>query len=199
MSYTEEIDGKQDRGTSAVRILEIVASNLESLVGETFARNLMQCTAHRNPHWESCFCRTRLVRISYRRYCHCQTEKVSNVGPYVCTKAVTVSDLHVPHSQVLGPCVSRPRAWGKAGWQLGHLSPRVRTEYTVSLPISLIAELFTSCRKRLLSVVGAYANALCKLCCCISRQSRGRLWRADAALERYKTERVDEALQEVAF
>jgi hypothetical protein len=147
MSYTEEIDGKQDRGTSAVRILEIVASNLESLVGETFARNLMQCTAHRNPHWESCFCRTRLVRISYRRYCHCQTEKVSNVGPYVCTKAVTVSDLHVPHSQVLGPCVSRPRAWGKAGWQLGHLSPRVCTEYTVSLPISLIEKLFVGCRK----------------------------------------------------
>ena len=48
-------------------------------------------------------------------------------------------------------------------------------------------------------MISAYANAPCKLCCCISRQSRGCLWRGDAALERYKTGRVDEALQKVAF
>jgi hypothetical protein len=112
MSYTEEIDGKQDRGTSAVRILEIVASNLESLVGETFARNLMQCTAHRNPHWESCFCRTRLVRISYRRYCHCQTEKVSNGSLCMYHSCHSLADLHVPHGQVLGPLRIPPACVG---------------------------------------------------------------------------------------
>jgi hypothetical protein len=125
MSYTEEIDGKQDRGTSAVRIFQIVASHLASLVGETFARNLMQCTAHRHLHWEFCFCRTRLVRISYPRYCPCQTEKVSDWSLCMYHSCHSLADLHVPHCQVLGPCVSRPRAWGKSGWPLGHSLPPV--------------------------------------------------------------------------
>ena len=107
----------------------------------------MQCTEHRHLHWEFCFCRTRLVRISYPRYCPCQTEKVSDWSLCMYHSCHSLADLHVPHCQVLGPCVSRPRAWGKSGWPLGHLSPRFCPEYTVSLPISLIAKLFIGCRK----------------------------------------------------